>query len=214
LWIAKLPILSVEQPLLAFANVYYKMPKNSSAPQAEPSDSLAISSMLHTATPDDLRREEVKPTDARSSLIDEFSHGWQDWYTLSANNPHHWEYSTRKLNDPKWQGQPDEKLAFEVHSEHENELVIVLTENFFRSYRGKSQEFVAVVKLCGGKPETIALKPDAFTTTTGEKLSSWKNVDLLSFRAYFEKEGRLLGSKSWKGPQPNFHELRWTTGQH
>jgi len=214
LWIAKLPILSVEQPLLAFANVYYKMPKNSSAPQAEPSDSLAISSMLHTATPDDLRREEVKPTDARSSLIDEFSHGWQDWYTLSANNPHHWEYSTRKLNDPKWQGQPDEKLAFEVHSEHKNELVIVLTENFFRSYRGKSQEFVAVVKLCGGKPETIALKPDAFTTTTGEKLSSWKNVDLLSFRAYIEKEGRLLGSKSWKGPQPNFHELRWTTGQH
>jgi hypothetical protein len=91
--------------------------------------------------------------------------------------------------------------------------VIVLTENFFRSYRGKSQEFVAVVKLCG-KPETISLKPDAFTTTTGEKLSSWKNVDLLSFRAYFEKEGRLLGSKSWKGPQPNFHELRWTTGQH
>ncbi|MFN5273145.1 MAG: acetylxylan esterase [Planctomycetota bacterium] len=214
LWIAKLPILSVEQPLLAFANVYYKIPKNASAPQAEPTDSLAISSMLHTATPDDLRREEVKATDARSSLIDEFSHGWQDWYTLSANNPHHWEYSTRKLNDPKWQGQPDEKLAFEVHSEHENELVIVLTENFFRSYRGKSQEFVAVVKLCGGKPETIALKPDAFTTTTGEKLSSWKNVDLLSFRAYFEKEGRLLGSKSWKGPQPNFHELRWTTGQH
>jgi hypothetical protein len=135
LWIAKLPILSVEQPLLAFANVYYKIPKNASAPQAEPSDSLAISSMLHTATPDDLRREEVKPTDARSSLIDEFSHGWQDWYTLSANNPHHWEYSTRKLNDPKWQGQPDEKLAFEVRSEHENELVIVLTENFFRSYR-------------------------------------------------------------------------------
>ena len=214
LWIAKLPILSVEQPLLAYANVYYKIPKNSSAPQAEPSDSLAISSMLHTATPDDLRREEVKATDARSSLIDDFSHGWQDWYTLSANNPHHWEYSTRKLNDPKWQGQPDEKLAFEVHSEHENELVIVLTENFFRSYRGKSQEFVAVVKLCGGKQETIALKPDAFTTTTGEKLSSWKNVDLLSFRAYFEKEGRLLGSKSWKGPQPNFHELRWTTGQH
>ncbi|MEZ5949087.1 MAG: hypothetical protein R3C12_07715 [Planctomycetaceae bacterium] len=148
-------------------------------------------------------------TDTSSSLIDDFSQGWQDWYTLSANNPHHWEYSTRKLNDPKWQGQSDKKLSLEVQSEHENELVIVLTENFFRSYRGKSQEFVAVVKLNGGKPETISLTPDAFSTTTGEKLSSWKNVDLLSLRAYFEKDGKLLGSNSWRGPQPEFKKLWW-----
>ena len=209
IWTAKLPILSVEQPLFAFANVYYKIPMSESAPQTVPTDSLAISSMLHTATPDDLRRAGTMATDTSSSLIDDFSQGWQDWYTLSANNPHHWEYSTRKLNDPKWQGQSDKKLSLEVQSEHENELVIVLTENFFRSYRGKSQEFVAVVKLNGGKPETISLTPDAFSTTTGEKLSSWKNVDLLSLRAYFEKDGKLLGSNSWRGPQPEFKKLWW-----
>ena len=209
LWTAKLPILSVDQPLFAFANVYYKIPKSASAPQAEPTDTLAISSMLHTATPDDLKRAKVKATDKADPVIDDFSHGWQDWYTLSANNPHHWEFSTRKLNDPKWQGQPDQKLALEVQTDNENELVIVLTENFFRSYRGKSQEFVAVVKLSGGKSETISLTPDDFTTTTGEKLSSWKNVDLLSLRAYFEKDGRLIGSKSWKGPQPEFKKLWW-----
>lgn len=96
-----------------------------------------------------------------------------------------------------------------MQAENENELVIVLTENFFRSYRGKSQEFVAVVKLSGGKSETISLTPDDFTTTTGENLSSWKNVDLLSLRAYFEKDGRLIGSKSWKGPQPEFKKLWW-----
>lgn len=209
LWTVKLPILSVDQPLFAFANVYYKIPKSASAPQAEPTETLAISSMLHTATPDDLRRAGAKATDTRSSLIDDFSHGWQDWYTLSANNPHHWEYSTRKLNDPKWQGQPDHKLSLELQAENENELVIVLTENFFRSYRGKSQEFVAVVTLSGGKSETISLSPGDFTTTTGEKLSSWKNVDLLSLRAYFEKDGKLLGSKSWQGSQPDFKKLWW-----
>jgi hypothetical protein len=208
-WIAKLPILSVEQPLFAFANVYYKIPMSSSAPQAEPTETFAISSMLHTATPDDLRRTGTKATDARSSLIDDFSHGWQDWYTHSANNPHHWEYSTRKLNDPKWQGQSDQKLTFEVQAENDNELVILLTENFFRSYRGKSQEFVAVVKLSGGKPETISLTPDDFATTTGEKLSSWENVDLLSFRAYFEKDGKLLGNKNWQRAQPEFKTLYW-----
>ncbi len=212
-WNARLPILSVEQPLFAFASIYYRIPKSESAPQAEPTETLAISSMLHTATPDDLRRAGTLATDTGSSLIDDFSHGWRDWYTLSANNPHHWEYSTRRLNDPSWQGQSDQNLTLDVQSRDKNELVIVLTENFFRSYRGKSQEFVAVVKLNGGKPETVSLMPGDFSTTTGEQLSSWKNVDLLSFRAYFEKDGKLLGSKSWKGPQPSFHQLRWTTGQ-
>lgn len=209
IWTAKLPILSVKQPLFAFANVYYKFPTSASAPQSEPTDRLAISSMLHTATPDDLTGAGTLATDTKSSLIDDFSKGWQDWYTLSSNNPHHWEFSTRKLNDPKWQGQFDQKLALELQGGHENELVIVLTENFFRPYRGKSQEFVAVVKLSGGKPETISLTPDSFSTTTGEKLSSWKNVDLLSFRAYFEKDGKLLGSKAWQGPQPSFQKLSW-----
>lgn len=209
LWTAKLPILSVDQPLFAFANVYYKISKSASAPQAEPTDTLAISSVLHTTSPDDLRRAGVKATDARSSLIDDFSNVWQDWYTLSVNNPHHWEYSTRKLNDHKWQGQSDQKLSLEVQVGNENELVIVLTENFFRSYRGKSQEFLAVVKLSSGQPNTVSLSPDDFTTTTGEKLSSWENVDLLSLRAYFEKDGKLLGSKSWRGPQPEFKKLWW-----
>ena len=209
LWTAKLPILNVEQPVFAFANVYYQIPKSASAPQAEPTDTFAISSMLHTATSNDLHRAGTKATDMRSSLLDDFSHGWQDWYTLSANNPHHWEYSTRKLNDPKWRGQPDEKITLEVQSENENELLIVLTENFFRSYRGKSQEFVAVVKLNGSKSETVSLTPSDFTATTGEKLLSWKNIDLLSLRAYFDKDGTVLGSKSWQGPQPKFLKLYW-----
>ncbi|MEZ6038921.1 MAG: acetylxylan esterase [Planctomycetaceae bacterium] len=206
-WTAKLPILSVKQPLFAYANIYYRIPVSPAAPQSEPTDRLAISSMLHTATPDDLRRAETKATDTRSSLIDDFSHGWQDWYKLSANNRHHWEYSTRKLSDPRWQGQSNQKLVLEAQAEYENELVIVLTENFFRSYRGNSQEFVAVIRLRGGKPETLSLLPDAFTATTGQKLSSWKNIDLLSLRAYFEKDGKLFGSKSWKGQQPKVQRL-------
>lgn len=210
-WTAKLPIMSVDQPVFAFANIFYKIPITESAPQSAPTDVLAISSLLHTATPDDLRRHGAKATEMRSTLIDDFSNGWQDWYALSANNPHHWEYSTRKINDPKWQGQPDQLLTLEVHAEQENELVIVLTENFFRSYRGKSQEFVAVVKIQSGDLQTISLAPDAFTTPDGQALTSWHNVDLLSLRAYHEKDGKLLGNKNWGGPQPELHNLRWST---
>ena len=209
-WTAKLPILAVDQPLFAFANVVYGLKKEESEPFARPTERFAISSMFHTVVPLELERANVVATDNPSPVIDDFSHGWQDWYLLEAGNPHHWEFSTRKLTDPKWQGQTGQRLALEVQAEQPNELVIVLTENFFRSYRGKSQEFVAVVKLNGGvDTQTVTLEPKDFRTSDGEGMSSWKNVDLLSLRAYFDKGGKSLGSKSWAGRQPTFRKLWW-----
>jgi hypothetical protein len=166
--------------------------------------------MLHTAVPADLKKADVKATDKPDPMIDDFSHGLQEWYLLEAGNPHHWEFSTRKLTDPKWQGRTGHRLKLDIQAEKPNELVIVLTENFFRSYRGKSQEFVAVVKLNGGKDtQSVSLEPKDFKTSDGEALSSWKNVDLLSLRAYYEKDGKLLGGKSWAGGQPKFRKLWW-----
>ncbi|QDU29468.1 Acetyl xylan esterase (AXE1) [Anatilimnocola aggregata] len=209
-WTAKLPILSVDQPLFAFANVAYSLKKTEAEPFARPTEKFTISSMLHTFAPKDLQQANVKATDKPSPVIEDLSHGWQDWYLLEAGNPHHWEFSTRKLTDPKWQGQTGQRLALEVQAEKPNELVIVLTENFFRFYRGKSQEFVAVVKLNGGTDsQNVILAPGDFKTIDGEALSSWKNVDLLSLRAYYDKSGKLLGSKSWAGGQPKFRKLWW-----
>ncbi len=209
-WTAKLPILALDEPLFAFANIAYQLKKSESEPYAQPTEQYAISSKLHAAVPKDLQLNDVKATDKPDPMIDDFSHGWQDWYLLEAGNPHHWEFSTRKLGDPKWQGQPSQRLALDVDAVKPNELVVVLTENFFRSYRGKSQEFVAVVKLNGGNDtQTVALEPKDFRTGDGEALSSWKNVDLLSLRTYYEKGGKLLGSKSWAGGQPKFRKLWW-----
>lgn len=75
----------------------------------------------------------MKATDKADPVIDDFAHGWRDWYLLEAGNPYHWEFSTRKLADAKWQGQPAQQLTIDVQAEKKNELVIVLTENFFRS---------------------------------------------------------------------------------
>lgn len=209
-WAAKLPILAVDQPLFAFANVVYELKKEESEPFARPTERFAISSLLHTIAPTDLQREKIVATDKPSDLIDDFSLGWQDWYLLEAGNPHHWEYSTRKLNDPKWQGQTGQRLALDLQAEKPNELVIVLTENFFRVYRGKSQEFVAVVKLDGGTDsQKVLLAPRDFKTIDGEALSSWKNVDLLSLRAYYDKGGQSLGSKTWSGSHPKFRKMWW-----
>lgn len=210
MWFAKLPVMSVKQPLFAFANVHYRLDKSEIASFAQPTESFAISSMLHTATQKQMQNATVKATDKSSLLIDDFSHGWQDWYLLSGGNPHHWEYSTRKINDSKWRGEDGFQLAFDVQADKPNELVVVVTENFFRSYRGRSQLYIAVVKLNGGKEaQTVMLEPQDLKTSDGIALDSWKSLDLLSFRAYYDKGEKLLGSKQWAGPQPKFQILRW-----
>jgi dienelactone hydrolase len=210
-WIAKFPLMTLDQPLFAFANVHYRLNKPYPVQFARPTETFAISSMMHTVTPDDLRRAGVKATDSPSLVIDDFSHGWRDWYMLSPDNPHHWQYWTRKITDPKWRGQPGYRLTFDARSEQANELVVVLTENFFRSYRGKQQDFVAVVKLAGGEQwQPVVLSPADFKAVKGEDvLPSWANVDLLGLRAYYVEGGRLLGSKTWKGSQPKLRNLRW-----
>jgi hypothetical protein len=210
-WIAKLPILSPDQPLFAFANASYRLPEAQPVPYARPIKTFAISSLLHTLSPDDLRQAKVKATDAPSLVIDDFAHGWRDWYTLEAWNPHHWQYWTRKLADPAWRGQPAYRLTCGVQSPQANELPIIVTENFCRFYRGKQQDFVAVVKLAGGqKWQTISLSPGDFRAAKGDgALAAWANVDLLGLRAYYDEGGKLLGSKKWAGPQPKLRNLRW-----
>ena len=101
--------------------------------------------------------------------------------------------------------------AISVASAEANELVVVLTENFFRSYRGPSQEYVAVVKLSGGSdPQTISLGLDDFQNSAGGALATWNDIDILTLRAYLERNQTLLGSKSWVGDPPVFRKISWT----
>jgi hypothetical protein len=210
-WSAELPIMSPDQPLFAFANVHYRLEQPQPVPFARPAEMFAISSRMHTATPADLQRSGVEATDTAALLIDDFGDGFRDWYTLSPDNPHHWQFWTRKISDPKWRGQEGYRLALDVKCEKPNELVVMLPENFFRGYRGKRQDFAAVVKLAGGDQwQTVSFSPDDFQAVDGQGvLSSWKDVDLLGLRAYCDSGGSLLGSKAWAGSQPCLRNLRW-----
>lgn len=210
-WIASLPILNVNRPLFAFANVRYRIPNSPSEPQTVGTERMSISSLLSIATPDNLQQSDVSSTDVKSDLIEDFARGWQDWYRLSPDNPHHWEYSTRKLNDLKWQGDVGDQLLIDVQTEQDNELVVVVTVNFFRPYRGPTQEYIATIPLHGGPTGTVTVSLRDLKNQEGTALLSWAQVDLLSLRAYYERNGTLTGSKSWKGPQPQFKRLRWYT---
>ena len=212
-WSASLPILSTDQPLFACANVHYKLDKPEEVPFARPTSTFALTSLLHTATPGQLQDAGVKATDEPSGLIEDFSRDWQDWYRLSTDNPHHWQYWTRKLSDPKWRGASGNQLTLEVKSDEPNELVVMLTENFFRSYRGRQQEYLALVPLVGGDDwQSVTLSPSDFTTPDKHQpLESWEQVDLLGLRAFYQQRGseEIFGSNRWKGSQPRFRNMRW-----
>jgi len=210
---ASLPVLSTDQPLFAFANVHYKLAKPVSVKFAPPTETFALTSQLRTAAPKELQAKKILATDKPNDLIDDFSRGFQDWYLLSADNPHHWQYWTRKITDPKWQGQADEQLTFDVKTEKANQLVVIIKENFFRGYRGRQRELVTVVELPGGDQwQKISLPAARFQLPDGEdKLSNWDQADLLGFRPYYgDRQGKVIGSTRWAGPQPQLRNLRWS----
>jgi cephalosporin-C deacetylase-like acetyl esterase len=212
-WMAPLPVLSTDQPLFAFANVHYKLAKPVTVQFAPPTETYALSSQLQTAVPRELQQQKVLATDKLSNLIDDFSRGFQDWYLLSADNPHHWQYWTRKITDPKWQGQAGEQLTFDVKTEKANQLVVIIKENFFRGYRGRQRELVTVVELPGGDQwQKVSLPAARFQLPDGEdKLSNWEQADLLGFRPYYgDRQGKVIGSTRWAGPQPQLRNLRWS----
>jgi hypothetical protein len=100
-----------------------------------------------------------------------------------------------------------------VKTEKANQLVVIIKENFFRSYRGRQRELVAVVELPGGDHwQKISLPAARFQVPDKEeKLADWGHADLLGFRAYYgDRQGKVIGSTRWAGPQPQLRNLQWS----
>jgi dienelactone hydrolase len=208
-WTAALPVMSKELPLFAFANVTYSMAARDADPWAPQTDIYTISSELQYAQLKTLPG--IKATEVPDAVIDDFTHNWRDWFVLNPGNPDHWEYSTRKINDPKWQGN-NNNLSLTAVTEKPNTLILLLTENLFRPYRGTTKEYVTAIKLTGGDtPQTITLKRSDFKAEDGSTLKDWHLLDLLTLRGYYETQaGKLIGSKTWAGRPVVFRKLWWS----
>ena len=215
-WRAALPVLDAGSPLFAFANVLYRLAKPVPLAYGETAKSFCLSSALHVASGEQLRRAGVKATDRPSAVIDDFRRGFHDWYVLSAGNPHHWQYWTRKVTDPKWRGPAGARLSLSLTVAEDNTLVLVAVENEWRGYRGRRKTYVAAKAIKGSAaPQTVVLNAGDFAEpgSGGSRLTSWQALDQLGIRAYYEGQGGnrtpLVGSKRWRGPQPKLVELKW-----
>ena len=211
-FIAKCPVFDVNEPLFSFANITYKMPKTLPArPGAEGTNLLTITSQYQIAYPDDLKKAGVQATEKPQRLVEDFSKGWQDWYRLSHNNPHHWFYATRKIIDPSWIGPKGGKLTFEINTTEEgNQLAVGIETNTWQGYTGRKRDkFHAMVQLPKSGSQTISLSANDFKNAAGISMVDWDEATELTFTP----ANRVLNTKNdWKGNPPTLAKLRWEGG--
>lgn len=209
---AALPLESAGRPLYAFANVYHAIPEPVSM-KALPGNGdlvreVCLSSELRTATAADLTAAGVQTGSVGGFLIDDFSHGWRDWYRTNADSPVHWKYWTRKVTDPAWCGPDGASLAITLTMPKTNHMAVVVVENEWRGERGRRRTFTCTREVPGtAAPQTLVLAPGDFTDKDGP-LASWAQVDVLGLCGFFA-EGQPAREPSWDGPLPAFHRVEW-----
>lgn len=206
-WTAKLPVFDTQRPLWVYANVSYALdPPVSGAGyyyRSYTADSFNVSSLLQTATPEDLQAADVRATLTPSLLIENFADDWEkEWFNY---RPESWSWSTHKLHNPAWQGPPGATLTLEIQAAQPNKFVVV------------ADKYAAEVQLMGGPDwQTVTLKRQDFKNLSGDVLPNWKSVMLLKLcpaerltpNRGEELEARIIG-KNWRGPDPLFRDLRW-----
>jgi len=144
-------------------------------------------------------------------VVDDFAHGWRDWYRLNVGNPVHWQNWTRKVTDPAWRGPDGAALAIMLTMPKTNRITVVLVENEWRSERGPRRMFLCTREVPGGSaPQTLSFVPADFVPTNEKDgpLTSWAQLDVLGICG-FHPEERPARRPAWDGPLPEFQRVEW-----
>ncbi len=226
-WTAPCPVMALQQPLFAFANVVYANPaqyrKSPQEAGRENSATFAISSRVLSAGPSQLQAANVKATDKPERTIDDGARGWHDWYLLNWGHPPLWTATTRKLKDAKWRGPDGATLSFEVKCETANQLVLTFNCNAWGAMTpGQPAVDYSTVKPLKGSADwqTVTVQLSELTATDPKvtsPLANWQTVTEFSISPEGEvvKDGRKLkvDGKAWQGPR-EIRNLRWEGGEY
>jgi len=226
-WTAECPLMDLEQPIFAYANVVYETPAAYRTwPQMagqERSATFAISSRVLSAGPAQLRAAGAKATDKPDRLIDDGARGWHDWYLLNWGHPPLWTATTRKLKDAKWRGPDGATLHFEVKCESDNQLVLTFNCNAWGAMMpGQPALDYTVVKKLKASPDwqTVAVSLNELIATDPKvtaPLAHWQTVTEFSISpsGTIVHDGQKVKAdgKAWQGPR-EIRNLRWDGGEY
>ncbi len=226
-WEAACPVMSAEQPVLAFANVTYEMPTEhrtvATRRGQESRPVFVLSSRVLSAAAAQLQAAGVKVTEKPERSIDDGSRGWHDWYRLSWDHAPLWTAATRKLKDAKWRGPDGAKLVFEIRSETDNALVVTVNTNAWGAFgAGKPAVDYSAVKpvKAWADWQTVAVSLDELAATNPKvtaPLANWQTVTelIISPSATILKDGQKVKveGKPWRGPR-EIRAMRWEGGEY
>ena len=221
-WQARCPVMSLDEPFFAYANVTYELPeeyrKIATAPGQSNTDVFTISSRELLVPPAALAAAGVKATDKPDRMIDDGRRLWQDWYQSNWGHPPLWRAFTRKLKDPKWRGPDGAKLVFDIRCESDNQLVVEVETNGWGAVeKGKPAISYNAVKQLKGSPDwqTVSVSLDELVATDPKftsPLTNWRTVTQLSIGPTGEvvRDGakQAMPGKPWVGPR-EIRNLRW-----
>ncbi|MFM7923764.1 MAG: hypothetical protein ACKPJJ_26385, partial [Planctomycetaceae bacterium] len=201
---ASLPLESLERPLFAFANVFYRLPQPVDMSELpgfrDPVQRLCLSSMLLSATPQQLQTAAVQASLQRGSLIDDFSRGLRDWYQLNAAHVSLVQTWTRKLTDPLYQGAAGNRLRISLLMQRTNWLSFVIVQNEWRNYRGPRMTWVCEREISGSDDvQELELTAEDFVAADGSggKLADWTGLDQFGVCAHFSERRERTEVRPW-----------------
>ena len=206
-WSASLPLSSTDRPLWVYANVAYPLDEPVAYAgyyyRVGSSEAFNLSSLMFVATVEELKAAGVRPTLQPSLMIETFEGDWQkQWFTYS---PDDWGRRTHKVYDELWKAPADARLAVDVRARQPNTLVIGI------------DSYAAEVALSGGSDwQPIVLSRADFKDAAGVTLANWEGIRELrlvatdTLRQKVGGKNKSLGlGAAWKGPNPEFRNLRW-----
>ena len=207
-WLADLPIFSVERPVWAYANVLYDLEDTIVGAGyyygTYETKTFNLSSLLQVISPDKLSNSGTSLPKARDFMIEGFNASWRkDWFAYNSNK---WGGRTNKLYEPRYSAPgPTSRLSLEVSTEMTNKMVLWLD--------GYGVEFKV---LGSGTWQRFSFPLSALKNGEGKSLPSWSGVRELRLDDV-EKLELPRGSKGsavkigspWVGEPPKFRNLRW-----
>ena len=138
-----------------------------------------------------------------------------NWYILNQGNPHHWLYSTRKLNDPRWEAPLDGTLKLSLKTtDANNHLAIKVVTNSWRGYIGKhSQTYISTIALAQAGEHVTTLNSSVFRDADGNVLDDWEGITELQFQSADKALPGDLSFKQWNGSPLKILSLEWLDGK-
>lgn len=224
-WTAAAPLMSLDQPLFAYADVSYETPpiyqKIARPAGAGDSPTYTISSRVVTAAPAIWKTAGTRATDHADRMIDAGDDGWCDWHRSNWGHPPLWTAATAKIKDPKWRGPKGARLVFEIRSTSDNTLAVVIRTNQWGVFGRQvpATDYVTTRKLKASPDwQTVSVRLEDLVPNDPEvegPPSDWDAATELCLSPGYQgtAKGRVqFPPKAWQGPR-EIRKLRWEGGR-